>query len=224
MRACAIVLALASLDITLHAHDFITTKITWTREVSRIVYKRCSSCHREGGSAFSLIAYQEVRPWAKAIQEQVLTRRMPPWNVVKGFGEFKNDSGLTQEEIEIIAYWVEGGAPEGNALYMPAAPHFHSEKQQESSGSRQIGFSGSKVIEQTVEVIGIRPTKVPPNGVLQAIAQLPDGRIEPLLWVQQFNPSFDGTYFFRNVLRFPKGTKIEVTPAAGEITLVLGQR
>src|SRR5713226_8351146 len=132
MRACAILLALANLDITLYAHDFITTKITWTREVSRIIYKRCSSCHREGGSAFSLIAYQEVRPWAKAIQEQVLTRRMAPWNAVKGFGEFKNDSGLTQEEIEIIAYWVEGGAPEGNTSYMPVLPALPAVEEKES--------------------------------------------------------------------------------------------
>lgn len=224
MRACAIVLALASLNITLHAHDFITTKITWTREVSRIVYKRCSSCHREGGSAFSLITYGEVRPWAKAIQEQVLTRRMPPWNAVKGFGEFKNDNGLTQEEIEVIAFWVDGGAPEGNPSYMPAPPHFHSAPEPTSSLARQLKFSGSKVTAQAFDAIGIRPTQVPPNGILQAIAQLPDGRTEPLLWIQQFNQSFDGTYFFRNVLRFPKGTKIEVMPAAGEVTLVIRQR
>ena len=44
-----------------------------------------------------------------------------------------------------------------------------------------------------------------------AAPQIDVGRIEPLLWVQQFNPSFDGTYYFRNLLRLPKGTKIEVT-------------
>ena len=223
IRACTIVLALTSLDTTLQAHDFITTKLTWSREVSRIVYKRCSSCHHEGGLAFSLIAYQEARPWAKAIQEQVLTRRMPPWNAVKGFGEFKNDSGLTQEDIEIIADWAEGGAPEGNPLYLPAAPHLHPEEEQESTGALHVQFSGSKAIEQMVEAIGIRPAEVPPNGVLQAIAQFPDGRIEPLLWVQQFNPSFDGVYLFRRVLRFPKGTKIEVTPPAGGVTLLVKQ-
>lgn len=222
MRARAIVLALASLDTTLHAHDFITTKITWTREVSRIIYKRCVSCHTEGGSAFSLIAYQEARPWAKAIQEQVLRRRMPPWNAVKGFGAFKNDSGLTQEEIEVIAEWVEGGGPEGNPLYLPEAPHFHPDEQE--SGGAQMRFSGSTVIRQAVEAIGIRPTQVPANGVLQAIAELPDGRVEPLLWIQQFNPSFDGVYYFRDVLRFPKGTKIEVITPAGEVALVVRKR
>ncbi len=27
-----------------------------------------------------------VEPWAEAIKEEVLARRMPPWNAVKGFG------------------------------------------------------------------------------------------------------------------------------------------
>src|SRR5580692_11963623 len=104
------------------AHDIITTKITWTKEISRLVYKRCASCHREGGSAFSLLTYDEARPWAKAIKEEVLERRMPPWEAVKGFGEFRDDRGLTQEELETISSWVEGGAPEGDPKYLPRQP------------------------------------------------------------------------------------------------------
>ena len=65
---------------------------------------------------------REARPWAKAIQEEVLRRRMPPWNAVKGFGQFQDDRGLTQEELSLIAEWVDGGAPEGNPLYLPDRP------------------------------------------------------------------------------------------------------
>jgi hypothetical protein len=57
-----------------------------------------------------------------AIKDEVLTRRMPPWNAVKGFGRFKNDLGLTQEELSLIADWVEGGAPEGDPMLMPVRP------------------------------------------------------------------------------------------------------
>jgi mono/diheme cytochrome c family protein len=92
-------------------HDVITTKITFDREIIRIVNARCASCHREGGSAFSLTTYEQARPWAKAIQEEVLERTMPPWGAVKGFGEFRNDQALTPEQIELVADWVEGGAP-----------------------------------------------------------------------------------------------------------------
>ena len=80
-------------------HDVITTKITFDREIIRIVHARCASCHREGGSAFSIMTYDEARPWAKAMQEEVLERRMPPWGAVKGFGEFRDDQALTPEQI-----------------------------------------------------------------------------------------------------------------------------
>ena len=62
----------------------------------------------------SLLTYESARPWAKAIKEEVLNRRMPPWGAVKGFGDFRDDPSLTQDEITRIAEWVEGGAPEGD--------------------------------------------------------------------------------------------------------------
>src|SRR5438876_898608 len=97
------------------AHEIITTKLTWTQEISRIVYKRCASCHREGGAApMSLLSYDEARPWAKAIRDEVAERRMPPWGAVKGFGDFRNDASLTDPEIEMMILWVEGGAPKGD--------------------------------------------------------------------------------------------------------------
>src|SRR6059036_2000656 len=43
------------------AHEVITTKLTWTQEISRIVYKHCASCHREGGAApMPLLTYDET--------------------------------------------------------------------------------------------------------------------------------------------------------------------
>jgi len=103
-------------------HDIVTTKITWAREISRIVQQRCASCHRAGGSApFALATYDEARPWARSIAEEVLERRMPPWNPVKGFGQFRHEAGLSQEEIGLIADWVEGGAPRGDPRYLPPA-------------------------------------------------------------------------------------------------------
>ena len=70
----------------LRAHDPNGAPITWNREISRIVYERCASCHREGGTSFSLMTYQEAQPQAPAIKDAVLSRRMPPWGAVKGFG------------------------------------------------------------------------------------------------------------------------------------------
>ena len=106
----------------MQAHEFFSTKLTWTRDISRIFYKRCASCHREGGSSFALTTYEQARPWAKAIKDEVLNRRMPPWNAMKGFGDLYDDKSLTQEEISVISSWVEGGAPEGEKVYEAAVP------------------------------------------------------------------------------------------------------
>src|SRR5262249_22722370 len=77
------------------AHN-VGNAITWNREISRVIYQRCASCHHEGGTAFSLMKYQEVQPRAAEIKQSVLSRQMPPWGAIKGFGDFRNDEGLTQ--------------------------------------------------------------------------------------------------------------------------------
>src|SRR5580692_1453047 len=124
--AAGLILVIASVA---PAHDIITTPITWDREISRIIYERCASCHHDGGQAFSLMNYGEARPWAVAIKEEVLSRRMPPWGAVKGFGDFRNDQALTPEQFELITSWVEGGVPEGLEKDIPAAPKWDSESQ-----------------------------------------------------------------------------------------------
>jgi hypothetical protein len=105
------------------AHEPITTKVRFNKEVVRIFERSCLSCHRPGGVAlFSLATYEEARPWAKAIKEEMLEKRMPVWHAVKGFGEFRNAPRLTQREIDLIVNWVEGGAPKGEDKDYPATP------------------------------------------------------------------------------------------------------
>lgn len=195
----------------LPAHDVISTKITWSREVSRIIYKHCISCHREAGSAFSLVNYDEARPWAKAIKEEVLGRRMPPWNAVKGFGHFKNDVGLTQEQIEVIADWVEGGSPEGDPAYMPPKPK--SMQKTALPVRKAVVVSGVLPLSQPAEFAAIQPGKLELGASVQVTAVRPDGSVEPLLWVSNFNPAYNQPYYFAGPLRLPAGSRIEVTPA-----------
>src|SRR5713226_6261030 len=127
------------------AHEVITTKLTWTQEISRIVYKRCASCHRPGGAApMSLLSYDETRPWAKAIRDEVAERRMPPWGAVKGFGEFRDDVSLSNAEIEMIVLWVEGGAPKGDDIYLPSIPA--PEMRKSASARRGIAIRGETTL------------------------------------------------------------------------------
>ena len=139
-------------------HDAISTKLTWTREISRIFEKRCVGCHQEGGRApMDLGSFSAVKPWVVAIKEAVLQRQMPPWPAAKGYGEFSNDFSLTQEEIVRIAEWVEGGAPEGDAVYL-GPPNFPLSRWR--LGARPAGGSlvvrGGTVIERPVSVLAVR--------------------------------------------------------------------
>jgi hypothetical protein len=202
------------------AHDVITTKITWSREIARLVYNRCASCHRDGGTAFSLTTYEAARPWAKAIKEEVNERRMPPWGAVKGFGDFRDDQGLTQEQIELINDWVEGGAPEGDPARMPSLPDFSIKPALPAIGSEVI-VDGRLTLTKRITVEGIRPSNVPEGTTLQVIAERPDGSIEPMLWLYNYKPKFQHPYFYKHALSFDAGTKIEVVPAsAGALALL----
>ena len=70
----------------------------------------------------SLVDYKSARPWAKAVRESVLSRRMPPWFADPRHGHFSNDPSLTSNEIATIKAWVDGGAAEGNRRDLPPAP------------------------------------------------------------------------------------------------------
>jgi len=121
-KSCIRVLAAAiAFTAMAAAHEPITTKVTWNKEIVRILQRRCLDCHREGGASFRLDSYAEARPWAKAIKEEVLEGRMPPWNAAKGAGTFHNDRSLTILEKELLVDWVEGGAPKGEDRDLPPA-------------------------------------------------------------------------------------------------------
>jgi hypothetical protein len=101
------------------AHEPITTKVRFNKEVVRTLQRNCLGCHHPGGIAMSLATYDDARPWAKAIKEEVLEKRMPPWRAVKGFGEFRNAPSLTQHDIDVLINWIEGGAPKGDEKDLP---------------------------------------------------------------------------------------------------------
>ncbi len=92
--------------------------VTFFRDVLPILQTHCQECHRPGQMApMSLISYEEVRPWAKAIKEQVHSRKMPPF---PGEGDFANDRRLKPSDIEVLSTWADSGAPKGDIHDAPA--------------------------------------------------------------------------------------------------------
>jgi mono/diheme cytochrome c family protein len=96
---------------------------TYSKDVAPILYKHCTACHRPGEIApMSLLTYEEARPWARAIRENVASGTMPPWHADPAYGKWSNDRRLSDAEKDVISRWVAAGAPQGNPKDLPAKP------------------------------------------------------------------------------------------------------
>ncbi len=105
-----------------YTHTPITTNIVFQKEIAQIFQRKCFQCHTDGNISMSLTTYKDARPWAVAIKEEILERRMPPWSAVNGYGHFANDMSLTAREVSIILSWADGGAPSGVLLADESKP------------------------------------------------------------------------------------------------------
>ena len=76
------------------------------------------------GAPFSVLDYDAVRRYAPAIASAVERRAMPPWLPEPGHGEFVGERRLRDDQIALIAKWVESGAPEGDPADAPTPPTF----------------------------------------------------------------------------------------------------
>jgi hypothetical protein len=180
--------------------------------------------------AFSITEYKETFPWRTAIKEEILERRMPPWGAVKGFGDFRNDQALTPEQLELITSWSQGGSPEGEAKDLPAkdkleemvkeSAWFSAPHADRHPAAGEIVANGDFKLIKPFMLDGLFPNSVPENASFQIIAELPDGRIEPLLWLDGYKQQFAHAFLFRNPIELPAGTVISGIPAGSSIALL----
>jgi len=114
--------------------------VTFTKDVAPILQRACQNCHHPNSiGPMSLMTYEEVRPWARAIKSRITIGPhagvMPPWFVEKDIGiqKIKGDPSLSDQEIATVVKWVNNGAPMGNPADMPKALVF------DDSGKWTIG-------------------------------------------------------------------------------------
>jgi hypothetical protein len=113
------------------AADVSSHEITFTRDIAPILQAKCEGCHRPGQMApMSLMTYEQVRPWAKAIRQRVAARQMPPWHIdpTVGIQSFQNDMSLSNAQIGAILKWVDAGVPQGDPADMPPAKQWPEDK------------------------------------------------------------------------------------------------
>ena len=106
-----------------YPHNPTTTTVLFNREIAALLERKCVQCHAQGRLAMPLITYDQTRPWAQAIKEETLARRMPPWPAERGYGVFSNDIGLTPREFEFLISWIDGGVPLGTGDPPPFVDH-----------------------------------------------------------------------------------------------------
>src|SRR5262245_13481608 len=108
LGTAAVFAAVLAWPRAVYSHKPITTNILFKNEIALIFQRKCFQCHTDNNLSMSLTTYTEARPWARAIREEVLERKMPPWQAVPGYGHFSNDIGLNVREKEIILSWEIG--------------------------------------------------------------------------------------------------------------------
>ncbi|PYP84998.1 MAG: hypothetical protein DMF61_18260 [Blastocatellia bacterium AA13] len=121
-----VVAALAIANASINGEAGQKNVPNFARDVAPIIFNKCATCHRPGEPApMALTSYQEVRPWSKAIREQVAQRSMPPWYADPDASlQFRNDRRLSSKEIETILSWVDAGSPKGDDKDTPPLPAF----------------------------------------------------------------------------------------------------
>jgi mono/diheme cytochrome c family protein len=98
---------------------------TYTKDVAPILYKHCTTCHRPGEIApMSLLTYDDVRPHAKDIRDEVGDGNMPPWHADPKYRKFANDRSLTAAERDTLLRWVNNGSPKGDPKDLPPLPEY----------------------------------------------------------------------------------------------------
>ena len=94
-----------------------TDVITFTKDISPIIYNKCTSCHRSGESGpMNLTSYEEVAALSSMIEFVTENDYMPPWPPDPNYTTHSllDERFLTDEEKDLISAWVDQGVIEGD--------------------------------------------------------------------------------------------------------------
>jgi len=203
------------------AHDPLRTKVTWAGDIQRIVHARCTRCHSpDGKGPMSLVNYEDARPYASAMREEVLARRMPKWHAARGYGQFANDPSLSPFDIALIVSWVDGGALRGDAA-RPAAPI--AVRPVPRIATRTVTVPCRDVPLPAGRLLAVTPTMTE-GGSAGFSVLLPGGRQEVLAWVRDYEQEFRDTYWLETPLQLPPGSRLHAeAPPGCRVVLHLGR-
>ncbi len=100
-------------------------KVTYAKDVARILQQNCQTCHHPGTSApFSLLTHDDAVKWGETIKEVISDGRMPPWYADPRFGHFTNDRRLKDADKATLVSWIDTGMELGDKKDLPPNPEY----------------------------------------------------------------------------------------------------
>jgi hypothetical protein len=221
--ACWLTLALAvALAPAGAAHDPPRTTVTWFGDIARLVQARCTRCHApDGKGPMSLVTYEDARPWARAMREEVLARRMPKWHAARGYGEFANDPTLSPFDIALIVAWVDGGAVRGDPSKAPPPAAAIKPATVPPSKARTVTLPCGDRPLPAGRLLAIKPSLA--EGASAGFSVVfPRGDQEIVAWIREYEAEFADTYWLESPLVLPRGSRLRVegdSPCRVELTI-----
>jgi hypothetical protein len=101
---------------------------TFASDVAPILYKNCTSCHRDGSiGPFTIESYKDAYAMRFAIASSVESKKMPPWPPDITYNRLAHERVLTDVQIKTISEWVKDGAPRGDSTQEPSKPVFSNQ-------------------------------------------------------------------------------------------------
>jgi len=129
-RAASVTLAIAASAVALFPrvadpHETVNTTVLFDREIVRVLNSHCVMCHVDGGPSFPLETYEQTWLERRRISAAVISRHMPPWPALSGYGRFKNENVVTLRESQFVVSWMEGLGPRnsGNVFTNTSDPN-----------------------------------------------------------------------------------------------------
>ena len=97
---------------------------------------------------------------------------------------------------------------------LPAEPKF-SAPAAVTPPAGGVSVSGSVTLDRPLVLDGLMPRTVPPGQSMRITASFPNGAMQPLLWLHDYNERFQHPFLLRKPIQLPAGTVIRgVSPGA----------
>ena len=170
LRFGAIGFAIFFSVVAAQQHSQKSSAPTFYKNILPILQEHCQSCHRAGEVApMPLMTYEQTRPFASTIAQDVQMKMMPPWFADPHYGHFANDASLTEQQIAAITAWAAASAPEGN-------PH--------DAPPPKSWIQGWNIAQPDAVVKMPKPVPIPANGEVDYTYEIVPTHFTEDKWVQ----------------------------------------